>query len=561
VLKPPGRPRLGPPPHAPSDPRLAVAHQIVRYLQDHPGCVTGSGDRRRYSDGFRLFVLDLSATHVEIGLDELADTLCVPLPTLKDWLRGERPQVDPPENLAEVPAPDPTQPQIQTVLAEWASWEGGFKPFCKHIQHNFRIPFGHEILSQILQIHGVRHPRRRDGRSPDEIALRNSFDSFFPNAQWVGDGKQISVRVGTQAFVFNLELHVDACSAALVGAHLSATEDAKAVVASFQDGVATTGSAPIADLLDNKPSNHSKPVQDALGDTLLIRATTGRGQNKAHVEGTFGLFEQVVPPLGLDLTSPQDIAFQLVDLVVTTWARTLNHRPRKSRGGLTRVQLHLDHAPTPEEIAAAKAALQERMRKQELARQTLAARQDQRSREFVHAALARLGLQDPDGHLLTAIARYPLEAIVEGVATFCGKKSARTLPANVDGRYLLGIVRNLAQQREGLAIADALLEHRLLLRDASLARLNDHKAKLLDERADEEILKDFLDHALQSGPSIDRLFWLSASADLLATVDEPHRQRHLLRLASRRIHAAFEIPHKERLRATRFLFAKVLPVA
>jgi hypothetical protein len=380
------------------------------------------------------------------------------------------------------------------------------------------------------------------------------------NSQWVGDGKQIPVRIGDQTFLFNLELLVDAFSASLVGAHLSATEDAQAVVSAFHDGIAATGSPPIACLLDNKPSNHSDVVRNALGDTLLIRATKGRPRNKAHVEGAFGLLEQVVPPIELNPASPQELAFQLLDLVVTTWARTLNHRPRKDHGGKTRVQIHLDHIPSPEDVSSAKEAFKERMRKQKLSRQTLDARQDPQSRALVQAALLRLGLQDPEGNLLTAIARYPLQAIADAIAVFDGKMAAGTLPHGIDGRYLLGIARNISQEREGLAIAEALLRQRILLRDASLARLGDVKSSLLDDRADEEILIDFLDHALQAGRSIDRLFWIAAAANLLVDVDEPARQRHLLRLASRRIHVNSKVPNKDRLSATRFLVAKVLPI-
>ncbi|NOY26765.1 MAG: hypothetical protein GXP62_12905, partial [Oligoflexia bacterium] len=61
--------------------------------------------------------------------------------------------------------------------------------------------------------------------------------------------------------------------------------------------------------------------------------------------------------------------------------------------------------------------------------------------------------------------------------------------------------------------------------------------------------------ALASPRGIDRTFWLLATADVISD-DEPDQHRTLLRIASRRIQATFAIPHKQRLAASRFLFAK-----
>jgi hypothetical protein len=563
ILKPAGRPPTPPPPPETEDSRIEVGQRLLGFVYQHPGCVTGSESRRRYSDEFRHFVLDLASGHIDIPLEDFAATVGVPLPTLKDWLRGEKPQVDiePHRNLASVPSLDPTSAQIQTLLHEWANWNGTFKPFCTHVQYNLRIPFCNTLIAEALDLHGVRNIVRRDGRSPDEIALRGQFERFFPNAQWVGDGKQVDVVVDGVKFQFNLELNVDTCSAALVGADVGSTENAATVIQAFDNAVTTTGSPPIAILLDNKPSNHSDAVQEAIGDTLLIRPTPYRPETKGHVEGSFGLFAQVVPPIELHLSTPEDLARQVLDIVCTVWARTLNHRPRKDHNGKSRVQLHLDHTPTAEEYAEARAALAERLRKQELARKTLAARQDPTTRATLEAAFQELGFEDPEGHILTAIARYPLDAIVDAIAVFKGKKKAGTLPKDVDARYLLGITRNIAEEREGIAIAEILLKARLEIRDAALKTLRLERADLDEERPEEEVLIDLVDHALESKRAIDHFFWLHAAVDLLTSVSDGPQQRHLLHLAARRIHSTHKVPHDERLRAVRFLFGKTIPVA
>jgi hypothetical protein len=59
----------------------------------------------------------------------------------------------------------------------------------------------------------------------------------------------------------------------------------------------TTGAPSLALLLDHRPSSHTPEVDAALDNTMRIRATPERPQNKAHVEGAFGLFAQKVPPI------------------------------------------------------------------------------------------------------------------------------------------------------------------------------------------------------------------------------------------------------------------------
>jgi len=68
-------------------------------------------------------------------------------------------------------------------------------------------------------------------------------------------------------------------------------------------------------------------------------------------------------------------------------------------------------------------------------------------------------INDPEGNIRSAIARYPLGAIVNGIAIFQGKRDARTLPDGVDARYLLGIVKNVSANNEGLKIIAASPPH------------------------------------------------------------------------------------------------------
>lgn len=560
VMRPVGRPTR---PDAEPVDTGEIVRAVRDFVFDHPGAVSGSGARRRYSDGFRHFALDLAAKHQDVPVDAIAEAVGVPPATLRDWLAGGIGAAEKHENLATIRPRDPTEPQIATLLDLWDRWDGPFSRFCDDVQTNWRLPFGRTLIADLLDLHGVRWRRRRSGRSPDEDALRRQFITFFSGAQWVGDGSPIDITVGDETFTFNVELMVDPASGAVVGASVRDEEDGEAVIEAFNDGVAETGAPPLAVLLDNRPSNHTDEVKEALGDASIVPATPGRPQNKGHVEGVFGLFRQTVPELALPgLASGYDIARAFVIAIVTTWARTLNRRPRGDRGGRSRVELHLDHKPTPEEVANAKAALAERIEKQALAKVTRQARLDPLVRSTLVDAFARLSLADVDGQLLHAIARYPIDAVVEGISIFEGKSRAGTLPAGVDARYLLGIVRNVAEEREGWEIAQVLWRERGRARDAAL-EVTSAQREAVDAGVDdvEARVVAYADRAMKASRRIDRFFWLESIADVLVEHGAPSDEGPLFRLVARRIQATFAVPHRDRLAATRFLAAQLRPIA
>lgn len=280
--------------------------------------------------------------------------------------------------------------------------------------------------------------------------------------------------------------------------------------------------------------------------------------DKPHVEGAFGLFAQEAPPLVLNATTMPDLASQIARLVITAWARAVNHRPRADREDKSRAQIYRDAKPTAEDIESARKALRERQLRQEQARETRKRRQDPIARAMLDDAFVRLGLEDPERHFRTALASWPLQAILAGIAVFEGKRKAGTLPEGADARYLRGIVKNIAQEDEGWHIAEALLQARMKAGDLMLAHLDDQQQKICEAGLDPvEEVKVYVENALGCKRGIDRTFWLLATADVIS-VERPASRRHqLLRLAARRIVSMSAVPHAERLAATRFLFAKV----
>ncbi len=556
-----GRPPK-PPPAPTSTESSALTRAVLGYVMGHPGCVHRGGVRQHYSDAFRRFVLDLRAEHASVEVEAFADATELPLGTLKDWLRSPASPsaaTEPAATLADAERPDAEGAQMQTVLDAWPRWKGGFLGFCEHVQGELRVPFGRDMLARILEVNGLRRPARRDGRTPDEIATRGAFRTFFAGAQWVGDGMQVPVVVDGERFTFNVELDVDAYSGAFVGASVRPEEDAAAVVEAFNDGVLSTGAAPLALLLDNRPSNHTPDVDIALGDTIRIRATPERPQNKAHVEGAFGLFSQVLPELVLDTRRGEHaLASAFVSVAVQLWARTTNHRPRKDRGGRSRVDLYSDQ-PSDEQIEQARRELRETAARQERARRTREARCRPDVLLLLDMQFARLGLLDPERHIRIAIAGHPFDAIIDGIAIFEGKRLANTLPAD-NARYLHGIVRNIAAKAEGEHIARRLFALRLEARDTMLASLVAARDIACAVPDTTRVVADCVDRALAVQSPLERTFWLDSLANVIRARD-PAEHAALFAATARRIEATFAVTPRERHDAVRLLADRVLVLA
>jgi hypothetical protein len=561
LLRPPGRP-----PSQPVKPDLdryaALSGEVLAFVMDHSGCVSGGDDRRRYSDGFRHRILELREEYQDLGLEDFAEAVRVPLGTLNDWLRAGTP---PRDHATKEPLPQADQhadearfAKIQTVLEAWRSWCGDFTSFCEHVRVHLRLDgFGDSMISSILSELGERRLQRRGGRSRDEEAIRKTFRTFFPDAQWVGDGTEVAVTIDGTEHRFNFELIVDAFSGAFVGTCVRDAEDSKAVTEAFAQGVATTGGQPLGLLLDNRPSNHTAEVDQALGETLRMRSTPGRAQNKAHVEGAFGLFSQRAPDLTLETQDPRELAKGVVRIVVELFARILNGRPCKGRAGKSRIELHQQDV-SDDESKRALAALQDRVRQQEAARATREARTNPAARTILDRAFERLGLLDPERFFRRAIACYSLDAIANAIATFEGRHNAGTLPEGVDARYLLGIVRNIEHLHESEAITEALIRERLAARDILLRALEDERAAICADGGSDLHLT-FVDRTLAADRNIDRCFWIDAAAQ--AIVQQPEADRSaLFKAAARRIHKTFRATRELRYETERRLARLLWPL-
>jgi len=531
VLKRPGRPTA---PES-SDPPMRVTELVASYLMDNPGSVTGKGSRRWYSDGFRRFVIGLNKPDgpaSQLTLEQYAQAVCVPLGTLRDWLRpsveetdGSRSTAEPDTDAEQAsPGSDETDyaghGDIATIISEWKRWQGDFAAFCDHLRDDLRIRYGRTFIGNLLHALGLRQPGRRNRAAAPWS--RDTFRRLFPGAQWLGDGTTIAINLNGEWHAFNVEAVMDVASDAVLGVEVSDVEDEAGVLAAYEHALETTdGESPLGFTLDGKPCNHTDAVKETIEPAVLLPATPGRGEAKAPLEQKFGLFAQTAPPLRVQGKTRRELAGSVVVLLFTLWAWTRNGKPRNRLAGKTPAGYYQDADPSPEQMAAGHEWVQELHRRYLSFLRTRERRADPARRRILAEALTSLGIEDSNQRLETALATYSTEAILQGIAVFQAKAELRTLPPDADpGRYLGGIIRNNDQRGEFLRYAAYLLDLRLRHKDISLAPLEAHLQRLQAELMPEELPQRLIDLALDAGPDIDFRFYTRAAHSALAAL--PH---------------------------------------
>jgi hypothetical protein len=538
------------------DPMKAVLHACLNYLVHHPGSICAKEDRNSYSEGYRRFIIKLAGPNGparDVPLADLAYATKVPEGTLKDWLspkhpgpgkgsrKGRHAEAGQKDNAPTTEPPSGEQPPVSEAVKDvhlrqlftlWRDWHGSFIDFCRMATEQHRLPYSPTFIGDALEAAGLRTRSRRQKEQDPWTA--GTFRTHFPGAQWLGDGTSIAVRCMDQIFVFNVEYLHDSAADAGMGFHISDAEDEQALIEAFEAGLETAaGVPPLALTLDNRPSNHTPAVEEALGKTLLLRSTPGRPQSKAPIEGAFGLFQQSMPPLQLQGRSARDVARSYLTSVMTAWFRGRNGRPRKRLGGLSPAQAYSESAPTIEEIQKAMNELRERQKQQEKATATQQAQRDPVRLRLLAEGLAELGIADPTGSLATTLARYSREAIVYGLAVFRTKKEQNTLPPGADYRYLAGIIRNDHEKRHLLQFSEHLFRQRVRLRDFSLSPLERLAERIRATKALPERPQSFVSLALKAEFEIDFRYWTRAAFDALAALpweQRPALYHHLCRL-------------------------------
>lgn len=533
----------------PLDKSFELCAAVRDFLIEHPGAVTKTGQRHQFHDSFRAFVVGMFAPGGMadgIPVEKAAAALGVPFGTLKDWLctvSDPPPRREPSSRSPSVPV---SVPDLATIQLEYADWQGTLSSFCTYVRDELGMDYGRTFITSVLVLSGLHRPKARqlDVQAPWS---RGTYQTLFPGVQWLGDGTLVKLDINGFVFPFNLEAIVDTATSATVGIHVSSAEDVEAVRGAYAHGlISTDGQCPLSLMLDNKPCNHSQQVESGCPGATILHSTPGRGQAKAAVEGSFGLFQQGCPDLVIRGDSVEDVAKDIVRLVVTAWCIGRNGRPRRKLGGLSPAQLYQSYNASDEDLAKAHALILRLKDKEQQAAQTRLRRADPARLSILHDALVELGIDDPEDRIAASLAGYALPAILQGIAIFKSLRAMGNVPADAEPhRYLGGIIRNLDHRTRTQNMSDELLKLRLkhsaMLRETFSQELQ----SLLDRTTAQSRPGAALDQALRSKTLFAYRYWSIRTAEFLSQLDPVTAvttYRHLTRIVA----AHFSIPLERR---------------
>lgn len=519
----------------PVEPMFATAAAVRDYLARRPGSEEVGARRRGYTDRFRFFVVGLlsgDGPGAPLSLEQAATAVGVPLSTLRDWrLRQLPPLSAVDEDLSDEPDDIERKTSVtggvfEKVVALRAKWRGSFAGFVRSLVEHRLYLSGYKVR-QILQLAGIRTPRPRGRKATDAEAVRGSFETFFAGAQFIADGKTVDITIGQDTYRFCWELCVDGATGAHVGFSVRDHEDSRGLLDALDHAEKTTGRSPEALLRDNLPANHSEEVEETLAqrDIISMPSTVYRPENKAPVEGEFGLFSQRMPPVVLPAGTKREQARSVLFWLLYAYACGRNQVPRRKLGGRSAAEAFEDDEPSAQEREDARARLTEIRDRILDAREAERKRLDPVCRTVLEEAFSDLDLDDPEGTFIPAISRHGLDAALEAVAIFSAKREADTLPDGVDARYLLGIARNVAHRNEDEQVYAELVRLREQAKDLFLAPLRAVSERLRSELPPTEYLDACLERALAERFIVDRHFWRRETLDAFSALPDELRRR------------------------------------
>lgn len=549
----PGRPPRPEPTPDETETALRLQVAVLRYRLENPGAViSAGGGRTQYSPGFRRFVLGrLDAWRPARDLESFALAAEVPLDTLRDWVEAERKGLTP-ELPPEPPSPRlPREPTalVVAIAERFAAWQGSTRAFLADASRHFRLLPGQ--VYRVLRLLDLVHPRRS---TPTPPRYRGSTEPVAPGSVLVIDGKSVVVELTGSGRREVVVLHevVDQATACRVGRAIAPTENAASGADAVRQGKAFLGGrAPDAVLHDNKPCYEHEAFRAAVAPARVIPATLARPENKAVIEGTFGLFAQQVGVIRLDDTNSETLVASAVAEVSRAWDAAANHAPRPEYDGKSRARILGESRPSMAQLERDRRFLE---RLEARHRSGFARREVPISRTLVDEAFVRweLAPKDPDGALRRYLATFSPEAVRRALALFAAKRASGRLDAEFAHRYLAKLVRS-SQDEVELEIAEReLLDLSRRQREIWTAAEEEDLAGMRQAAASSrELVPRIAERAAHAGIPVEGAFWEEA---LVAELRRAPEAREAARLTLVRL---YEAPVERRLA----LLAKIAAVA
>lgn len=513
----PGRPRA-PQTAAASDDlaSLRLTIEILEHCLEHPGAIVRTPSRTQYAPSLRRLILE-RLDGWQGSLETFATAVRVPLNTLRDWRQRDR-EGAPAE--PQVTKPQATLPrdasELTRAIAElWQAWVGPTRAFLRHASSAFGISMG-QVL-RVLRVLALIAPRRR--KRPRH---RGTTEALSPGAMLVTDGKQVDVALtGSGRTTYRTwQGIVDQATACDTATVVTDEECADGIREAYDHSVRFLGGkAPNALLHDNKPCYDDASLQEHVQHrgTTMIPATAARPENKAVVEGAFGLFEQRVGTIRLDDTSQETLIDSAVAEVLRAYTAATNAVPRAELDGKSRQQALSEACPRFEQQQRDQRFL-ERLRADHERHRSRTPRTDAISVKLLDEVFDRLGIldKDPNGALRRYLAGYEPAAIRRAAAIVTAKRQRGTIDERYVHRYLAKVIRNQQDELDLERAAQELLD--LCTIEAQLWTANEERdyQLLLDSGLNsDELLRAVAEHAAFGGIPVQAAFWTRKLLELI----------------------------------------------
>ena len=534
---------------------LTLTVDVLSYLLEHPGSAVPQRGRTSYAPAFQRFILT-SKDRWQGTLEAFAEAVRIPLDTLRDWLRQDRAQTMvelAPKELPSVPVD--SSDLVHRIAVEWQRWDGPTRAFLGHAARSFRISPAQ--VKRVLVILGVISPRRRP-----RFRHRGETHPLSPGTMLVTDGKRVEVELtgSGECVHLNWQAMVDQATACDTAAVVTDEECAAAVAEAYQRSLVTLGGVvPEALLHDNKPCHDDSSLRQMIRDwgTTMIPATPARPENKAVVEGAFGLFEQRVGAIHLDDSNRSSLIHSAVEEVLRAYTSATNSVPRIELDGASRIRALQESCPSYEQQQRDLAFLARLKADHETPRRWERP-PDPTSLDLLDGVFERLDLldKDPRRSLRLFLARYEPAAIRRAAAVVSAKLHRDAVDRRWAHRYLVKVIQNQQDELDLERAAQELLQLcRIQNQSWTTNEEREHQTLMSEHRDPKQLALALAENAALGGIPVQSTFWTEKLLELLDNA--PHLAdaviTHLVRL--------YEAPHQKRLALVDLITAQQQEVA
>ncbi len=546
----PGRPRAPETTRASEDESTAqwLTIEILDYQLGHPGAMVLHRGRTHYSPELRRLVL-AKLDGWTGSLEAFAAAVRVPLDTLRDWQQRDR-QDELAEPVPKVPGivlPRDASELTRQVAELWQAWEGPTRAFIGQAARRFDISPAQ--VARLLRILGCIAPRRR--KPPRH---RGSTQTLSPGALLVTDGKQLDIELtgSGQKTHRNWQGIVDQTTGCDTAVVITDEECADGVRQAYDGSLdLLAGVAPEGLLHDNKPCYDDAQLRQHVeqSGTAMLPATPGRPENKAIIEGAFGLWEQRVGSIRLDDTNTETLISSAVAECVRSYTAATNSVPRPACDGRSRLDLLHEACPSQEQQQRDREFLRRLKTDHESPRRRLS-KPNTISAQLLDEVFDRLGLldKDPKGALRRYLSVCEPAAIRRAAAIVTAKRKRGALEQRFLHRYLAKVIQNQQDELELERAAEELfelcrLENQLWTASEEL----DYQRLVNDGLSHDQLILAVAEQAAHAGLPVQTAYWTAKLIDLLRTdIDSAQAiKQHLIRLyeaePQRRLHLIDQI--------------------